>query len=206
MKWLSLLTASLLFTLPLLSSAEIYEHVDANGNITLSDSPMANSKSIKAPATSSYKSAPAPKIDLMTQAKDSAVENKDDNAYTQFNFRLPRRDGTTFTNRPTIPIIVNVKPKLAEGDTVELYLNGKLFEKKPGTNFQFGLLERGTYTIKADLKNADGELLERTPTWTIYVKRRSSITAPNAARQPINLNTPTTNLVTPATLLTRPGQ
>jgi hypothetical protein len=147
----------------------IYQSVDTQGNITYSDKPVGkNPKIIDAPAANigSSPQASPPPATVINDLTNAVPQKK---PYQTFLIQSPTNE-ESIQNQPSLKISINLIPSLQEGDSIQLYLDGKPWGKaRPETEFEFVIPERGTHEIYAELIDANSRTIQKTNPLTIYV-------------------------------------
>ena len=163
--------------------AVIYQHTNADGNLSFSDKPQPGSTITNLPKSDSFSTTKLP-VEKQSQQHPVKTKASQRQTYTVFKFQhLQNRQ--TFQNQRQIPIMIALKPALQEGDIIEIWVDGKVYASSSTTKFVLENLDRGTHSIQARLVNADGQQLTSTPIVTIYIKYHS-ILLPAQSVQPIN--------------------
>lgn len=134
-----------LFFVSIVSVAQIYMKIEKNGNVTYSDMPMPDAKTINIEVGQTENAA---KAEPKAQEKTPLTTKK---PYTIFHIISPKND-ESIQNQPSLKVEVKLEPALQQGDKIQIYVDGKktgpLFDK---TSIDVGLVDRGTHELYAEL-------------------------------------------------------
>jgi hypothetical protein len=111
---------------------------------------------------------------IPSAAGDTASEGIDlDNSYERFELVSPVPEDTIWDNTGAVDVAFDIRPKLREGDSVRVLVDDepKLVIEAPVGRIEG--LERGEYSLRAELLDADGKVLMRSPATTIYMRHHS---------------------------------
>lgn len=152
------------------TAATVYTHTESDGNVSYSDTPLNNSKMLIVPEGNKTS------LPFSTQAKPTATSSTstlgtaDKKSYTIFSITTPT-DQTTFQNQREIPVVIQVEPKLQEGDKIQLFIDGNKYgNPAESTSLTTGQLDRGSHTLSAAIVDNNNVILKQTNTITIYVQ------------------------------------
>ncbi|MCP3671109.1 MAG: DUF4124 domain-containing protein [Gammaproteobacteria bacterium] len=137
------------------SVAGIYKYVDANGKVHYSGKKQNGSEEVNLPPTSTY-SAPAFTREAVNEEEnEDKPEKKQD--YTAISIVQPKINEALRSNNGNVQVMIDLKPGLATGDTITIYIDGKeLIKNSVQTSITFNNLDRGSHTLKATVFNKDG--------------------------------------------------
>ncbi|MCP4129276.1 MAG: DUF4124 domain-containing protein [Gammaproteobacteria bacterium] len=131
--------------------AGIYKYVDANGNVHYSDQEQAGAEEVDLPAAVTYTPTAA-----RTPASGKAKPGKKQ-GYTEMSIVQPKMNETLRSNSGDVQVAIELKPGLATGDTITLYLDGKEEIKGSGqTSVMLTNVDRGSHTLRATVFNKNG--------------------------------------------------
>ena len=170
--------ALLLLLLPMLALAGpdktgIYKSVDAEGNIVYSDTPTVGAEKITPPPISTIESGPALEP---TQAAAKDENAKPPTSYTRFSILQPANDVTIWDNQGSIPLSMELEPALdtVNGHGVWVFVDGKAVVKQSPSMVQpISGIDRGTHTVRAEIRDSTGKVLKRTITITVHLKKHT---------------------------------
>lgn len=159
----------LLFSLASFSShAEIYVWTDEHGNKVFGDEPQ-KSDQAKPVELAPITILNFPKHDLTTTDNSQPLPS---NTYSAFSINSPSNDETIRDNTGSISVSLSSEPTLAEGDKVQIFLNGSAYQS-PQASMSFTLenIDRGTHTLSANLLSESGDTLMQTQAITFHLHR-----------------------------------
>ncbi len=181
--------------LPIACWADVYVHVDANGNTYYSDTPTTQkAKPVALPPLSvtysSQSKAPAqtttePKVETQsisqpeTEKQNGTPEESapaestptlsTSATYKTFAISSPTAE-QTFQNQRDITVTLTTDPELQSGDKIQILIdNTKFGAPQASTSFNFYNLDRGSHTFRAILYNANNEEIKQSNSVTIYI-------------------------------------
>lgn len=161
----ALLCLLLLTSLP--AFAGVYTYLDADGNRVFTDKPRsANAQRIElAPANSASLPAPPP-------AAPPALPAALLPAYQLLRITLPEPDATIRDNDGNLLVTLESDPGLLAGHRYRLLLDGQV-HGAPARSPVFTLdnLDRGTHQLAAEIVDAEGRIVERTPSQPFHLRR-----------------------------------
>jgi hypothetical protein len=165
-----------------ITTAEIYESVDADGNVTYTDEPVENAKPVDLPPLSTV---PAPKYDSgaarLTEPSPEAV-----GAYQSVTILSPAPDETLRENSGDVLVSVGTEPALntAAGHQFQFYLDGTP-KGNPTESGQIQLeeMDRGAHDLEVAIVDTSGSELIRSSSRRFYLQR---ISVNSPARQRSN--------------------
>ncbi|HSY05761.1 MAG TPA: DUF4124 domain-containing protein [Steroidobacteraceae bacterium] len=163
-------------------AATVYKWVDENGVVHYSDQPHANAQKLQVKDVQTFPHSelgsapsggatppPAPPGKLTVYQGCAVVQPTD------------QQD---FANTDAITIAVQSDPVLRPGDQVYVTLDGQPLNNGQPTGAQFTLspVDRGTHTLQAQVRGADGTVLCQTPAVTYNVHQPSLLSPTNPIR------------------------
>lgn len=213
----------MLIILGMISIGAIYMQKDERGNIIYSDTSLPHSTPIVLPESNPPNSSTADKSTTTTKSETTSVtiergkgelQNKQGTEaadakeapptdlipppkvrenYPIFNIASPKEQDT-IQNQVTIPVSIAIKPDLAQGDKIQLFLDNQPWgQPRESINLELSGVERGTHMLSAAIVDSHGIIIKQAPGITIYVHRASAATrpkpatpAPTSLLQPIN--------------------
>lgn len=145
---------------------EIYKWVDSNGDVHFSDKPHQGAEQIELPKVQTYSS---PKIPV-TEKEPEPTGSADGRTYQKLSFVQPEDQSTIRNPQGYISVILDLQPKLAPGDKVQLIFDGTpLAKPQPTTVFALRDIKRGSHTMAAQIVDAQGKVLNTSPSITIFM-------------------------------------
>jgi len=160
-----LLLALLALALPV--RAEVYTYLDRDGNRVFTDRPaagnaqrleMAPSNAMPAPPTPVQRLSPPPVLPPY---------------YTLLRIIVPEPDVTLTNGTGDVIVTASSEPGLQPGHAYRLQLDGKPAGEGRSPVFPLTNLDRGTHTLAVEILDAQGRILERTPSQPLHVQKVS---------------------------------
>lgn len=167
-----MLATSLILTV-CAAQAQIFKWTDSQGNVHFSDHPHEGAEQVILPNTQSF-SPPGNPAGTAPQSGSNADQKsqKSENAYTKVKIAQPQDQETIRNNDGYLAVAVEVEPKLAPGDNLQLIFDGSpLGEPQNSLVFQLNGIYRGSHTIKIEVQSASGDLLIASDPITIFMQR-----------------------------------
>jgi len=126
------------------SQAAIYKWIDNRGNVHFSDTPKEGAEKIQLPELQLYST---PKEVQQPLLKEASKPKQSIN-YTSLSIIRPKNQATIRNNTGFIAVSVKLEPALAEGDSLQLYLDGKAYGKQQRSPlFSLQQIDRGEHSI-----------------------------------------------------------
>jgi hypothetical protein len=149
-------------------SAGIYKWVDEQGNVHYSDKEQKGAEEVELPAAVTY---------TPVQAGSSSVgktPSDKEQGYTEMSIVQPEMNETIRNNTGDVQVSMILKPGLAPGDSITLYLDGK--EVKKGsvqTSLALKNLDRGSHTLRASVFNKNGSVVISSRSIIFHLQREA---------------------------------
>jgi hypothetical protein len=179
MRKLAFTLMSLVCSLALAQS--VYKWVDENGVVHYSDQPHPNAEKIHVKAVQTYKPTA---LDTPVSGAPGATPAATAGASYQGCAVVQPQDGQDFANIPSLSIVVQTDPVLHPGDQIFVTLDGQGLNDGKATGGQFTLspVDRGTHTLQAQVRSANGTVMCQTPAVTFNVHQASIANPANPVR------------------------
>ncbi|HKD53607.1 MAG TPA: DUF4124 domain-containing protein [Steroidobacteraceae bacterium] len=167
-----------------IAGATVYKWTDEDGVVHYSDQPHANAEKVHVNSAQTFKEAgmsnsggyepPA----SYPGTKPTATTA--DHTYQGCAVVQPA-DDQSFANLDALNIVVQTDPVIKPGDRIFVSLDGQPVNNGAPTGGQFTLtpVDRGTHTLQAQVRSADGTVVCQTPSITFHVHQAS-------IRNPVN--------------------
>lgn len=167
---LNYILGALLLCAVQLASAAIYTYIDANGERVFTDKPP------KGQQTETIDIAPSNQIAAPTAIKPPPVYQTDPEPlavqYQVLRILVPEPDATLRANDRQLIVTVNSEPALLAGHHYRLILDGNpVGEPSRSPVFPLTQIERGTHQLAVEIINAQGAVLERTPSQPFHLRQ-----------------------------------
>ena len=157
---------TILFLIALGVSAEVYRSVDENGNVVFTDKPSPGAETIELDEVQTINVPPPPRMEFTPREKPSQ-------RYSEVAITSPENDEAIRNDGGNVTVNISVKPRLNPNDKVVLYLDGREIDLGRGLAKAFSGLDRGTHTLRAVVKDANGAEQESSSTSTFHLLRNS---------------------------------
>ena len=172
----------LLLLAPGVVSAKIYKWVLADGSIKYSDQPQEKgAKALQLPALQTYSPPPTPSPEEGGEEDSAAVA---DTGYDSVEVVSPEAGAALRDNGGgIINVKLAIEPSLHDGHIVEIMIDGKAIGSGRATSASVSNLDRGTHSISAVIKDADGKIVFSANAVTFSLQRTSKL-QPGRAPKP----------------------
>ena len=161
-------------------AADVFQWVDEDGTVHYSDRPLEgqeNAESIELPEAQTFT---LPPVATPRQTSNSASGAANGFSYTELGIVNPTPDETLWSTGGEVEVSLELSPRLRPNHKLRLYLDNQLVEGQATGNLQIKLTEvyRGTHALLAEVQDANGKSLIKSPPVTFTVKQ-TSILNPN---------------------------
>ena len=150
---LTLASVTLLLATPT-SWAEVYRHVDAQGNVTFSDEPMKGSEAVKVKPVTTI-TLPKPETVREPQKLRKEVERKGA-SYDKLAFAYPQDDQAFHSGNGTVTFQIQSTPGLKPGHKYEITLDGQPVGQSTSGSVTVPNIDRGTHNAVAHIVDRNG--------------------------------------------------
>lgn len=148
-------------------SADVYKSVDESGNAVFSDKPTKGSQKIELQETQIIRLPAAEPMPTMPGQEKLPIE------YKSIIITTPQDDAAIRANNGGVDVAVSIDPGLKDGHTLVLYVDGKEVSSGASTSAKLNNLDRGTHSLRASVKDADGRIKTSSKTVTFHLLRHS---------------------------------
>ena len=149
----------------LAASTKIYVWRSDDGVLVFSDSPKPGAEEVDVREPNTASSFDTSMLDLTPQVI------KDD---YQVEINQPKQNSTIRDNTGSVYVAGSIKPIFKQGLNIQLYLDGKPYEKpQPHSMFVLRNIDRGEHIIKMKLLNEKGKVIALSKPITFYMHRSS---------------------------------
>lgn len=165
----------LLLLLPVLATANVYQIVDEEGNITFTDKkPEPNAQPVELDKPQTFSAPPSRRF----FSQPAPVTQETVKVDYQLKLLSPTPNESFRQNSGNVTITVGVSPALKPGHLLEVFDNGKSLGK-PGMSTSFALTgaDRGEHKIRMIVTDKTGQVIKEN-TDVFYLQRRSKILNP----------------------------
>lgn len=148
---------------------KIYKWTLSNGDIVYSDKPppAEQAEEVTLEPLQTIKTAPVPTLPISSAKKDEPKEV----GYEEFKVTSPDNDATIRDNGGTVSVSLSLSPGLQSGHTIEVMMDGSPIGRGASTSLTLTDVDRGTHTVQAAVKDADGKVVVRSNSVIFHLKR-----------------------------------
>ncbi|MDR5860243.1 DUF4124 domain-containing protein [Halomonas eurihalina] len=162
----------------------LYRTIDARGHVSFSDDPSRGGEPVELAPISVVPALPA--SSTVTRAASSDADgDAPSRTYDVFTIAAPDDDTTLPTGfAGNVRVRLALRPALREGHKLRLLLDGEIV--RPAARepvIELVNLVRGEHRLRAELLDARGQVLRRTPAVTLHVQR-ASVNLPQNPHRP----------------------
>lgn len=175
---MKLLLTTILFLVTASSmAAEIYRHVDAQGRVTYTDQPTENTEPVALDPLNTLPATAAPAAKAGPRPPGTPFAGYQSLVLTGVE------NGAVLRN-PTAPVTLGARmqPQLQPGHSLLIHHNGRQVNADNASSITVPDIERGSHTFRAEVLDADGQMLIQTYDLTIHVHRTSALSRPGAGK------------------------
>ena len=168
--------------------AVVCKTVDANGLVSYTDVPVEECRNpVKLPDYSRY----SPRPISTPSGPVTATETERFTGYSAMTIVTPDANGTVRSNEGRVPVAVELEPVLQADHRVVLLLDARPVEGEfSGTNIELSGVERGTHSLRAQVKDADGTVLISSPSVLFTLRKRGLLDGPPDVENPVEPEPP----------------
>jgi hypothetical protein len=168
-----LLLIAILLICPWLGYAQVYQWLDARGNVHFSDAPPPGGSKAR-----EVKEITVPPISTVPAIKSAPVKMADGqktrtSPYRRFAIVEPANDKAIRQNAGNVAITTSLEPALRPGDTITLFVDGKATVTGREARLLLSNVDRGTHTLRAVVSDSEGKSLISSETVTFHLLRAS---------------------------------
>lgn len=162
-----------LLLLPQLSTAQIYKTVDADGNISYSDTPPASGPSEQVQLRETN-STPAPeKTEPSTSGPDAAAAESSGVSYS-VTIASPPNETTIPMGPGNFSVSASVEPALEQDQLLQLFVDGSAYgSPQSSNNWTLSNVFRGAHDLTVAVVDKGGDRLATSDAVRVYVLRPS---------------------------------
>ncbi|MFO8141134.1 MAG: DUF4124 domain-containing protein [Marinobacter sp.] len=154
MKALFTVATGLLLLASAAAHAEVYRHVDAQGNVTFSDEPMQGSETIRVKPVTTI-TLPKPEAVMETDRLLEEVE-REGAAYDSVALAHPENDQAFYSGNGTVTFEVRSTPALRRGHRYEVTLDGQPVGQSSSGSITVNNIDRGSHNAGVHIVDQDG--------------------------------------------------
>lgn len=164
----TLVLSLLLMALP--AVAQVYTYIDAEGNRVFTDQPRSNQAQRVELAPSNSMPSGAPQYTPTPPAAAPEPSQR----YQVLRILVPQPDATVRDNSGNLIVTVSSEPGLLPGHSYRLLLDGvEAGQSGRSPVFPLENIDRGTHQLAVEIIDAQGRIIERTPSQPFHLHRMS---------------------------------
>ncbi|OZB19293.1 MAG: DUF4124 domain-containing protein [Marinobacter sp. 34-60-7] len=171
MKLLCTLTASVLILTSLTANAEVYRHVDAQGNVTFSDEPMEGGEAVRVKPVTTI-TLPKPEVVQQSDRLREEVE-REGSVYEQLGFQFPDNNEAFHSGSGDVTFEVFSEPGLQSGHKYEVTLDGQPVGQSTSGSITVSNIDRGTHNAGVHIVDENGVQVKSGEPVTFTIHRPS---------------------------------
>jgi len=167
------IVAFLALTVAVSASAAVYKWVQPDGSVVYSDrAPVENTAPTELPELQEIKMPPPPPPSPDSPAS-APPQQSQRTAYTKLQISAPADQSAFRNNAGQVTVKLDLEPALQEGDAIAVVLDGKEVGQGKSTALSLSNVDRGTHTLGAVVKDAQGGTLISATPITFTLQRTS---------------------------------
>lgn len=171
MNVLGRLLVTILTTLSMTASAEVYRQVDSQGNVTFSDTPSRGAERIQVKPVTTVTLPKMRDIESRLAPEPKPASNQADSLYSKITFTAPENNQAFYSGSGDIAFQVTSTPPLLEGHQFEVTLDGQPVGQNASGTFTVRNVFRGTHSAQVNVVDARGRPVATGDSITFTVHR-----------------------------------
>lgn len=169
------LIALLTLVLPAWLSAQIYRHVDEDGNVSYSDQPGTDANEVQLEPVPTYEPRVPPRQPRST-SRPAAAESAA--RYSRVRVVSPQHEAVVRANDNRVTVNVASEPALRDGHVYRLSMNGEIVGRGREQTFELTDVYRGEYRLVVEIVRGDDDVVAQSEPSVFYMLQASRL-APN---------------------------
>lgn len=166
------LLASILVIAAAPAVAEVYRHVDSEGNVTFSDEPQDGAEEIEVKPVTTVT---LPRPEDVREPPPEVRENADGQPYDNVSFSHPTHNDAFHSGNGNVEFQVSSTPALREGHLFEITLDGQPVGQDSSGDILVRNIDRGTHQAAVHIINQSGQRIQSGDPVTFTLHRPSVI-------------------------------
>ena len=152
--------------------AQIYKHVDENGNVTFTDKPPEDATLVNVGRTNIVPPPDMPTAASDGRAGETTIEELAPPERYSVNIVAPMEDAVIPHGPGDFTVTVTLSPQLYETDMMQLFVDGDpIGEPQQQTSWGLTNISRGTHSLETRIINRRGKVKGRSPSVRVHVFR-----------------------------------
>jgi len=167
-------------------ATEVYRWVDDAGEVHYSDRPHEGAVRMALPEAQTFSTPASQSVRRSAnEARNAQSDEQEAFSYQSVKIISPTQSQVLWSTGGLVKVTVSVRPNLRRGDTLMIYLDGKMIEGLTGNKRELELKEvyRGDHTLQVEIRDASGNVIGKGSSVTFTVKQ-TSILNPNNPNVP----------------------
>lgn len=159
----------LMLAMGAVQAQKIYKWTLPNGDIVYSDKPPPadQAEEVTLEPLQTFSAPPAPPLASSTPS-NAASEPV---GYEEFKVTSPSNDATIRDNGGNVQVSLSLTPGLQSGHSIEIMMDGQPIGSGGGTSVTLTDVDRGTHTVQATVKDAEGKVVSRSNSVIFHLRR-----------------------------------
>ena len=151
-------------------AGKIVKYTLKNGEVIYSDTPppeAATGEDVTVEPLQTFSTPPAPRLEESTGREDEPEEV----GYEEFKVTSPENDTTIRDNGGNVHVSLSLSPGLQSGHSIEIFMDGQAIGSGSSTSLTLADVDRGTHTVRATVKDAEGKDVVRSNSVIFHLRR-----------------------------------
>lgn len=140
--------------------AEVYKHIDADGNVTFTDQPDKGSETVDIPPTNTL-----PAVSPQTPRNKASAAS----GYSSVSILQPQHDEAIVARDGNLTVDIATAPPLKRGHGVEVLVDGQTASSGIAGAHPLSDLGRGSHSIEAIITDSNGDILASSGAITVHI-------------------------------------
>jgi len=153
-------------------SADVWRWIDDDGVVHFSDTPQPGAELVDVSESSRSTGARVYRNTAPNSSDDAATTTEQAFKYESLSISSPGAEETLWNIEGTLSVSLSLSPGLQSGHQVRVYFNGEP-SLVNSTNFTIDEVYRGVHNLQAEVLDATGRLMIRSPGNRFYVQQNT---------------------------------
>lgn len=150
-------------------AGKIVKYTLPDGRVIYSDKPppeATSSEEVTVEPLQTFRAPPAPPLE-----DSSARKDEEEVGYQEFKVTSPQNDAVIRDHSGNVRVSLSLNPGLRGDHSIEVMVDGRTIGSGKGTSITLTEVDRGTHTVQAAVKDADGKEIARSNSVIFHLKR-----------------------------------
>ncbi|MDX1433894.1 MAG: DUF4124 domain-containing protein [Gammaproteobacteria bacterium] len=151
-------------------AGKIVKYTLKNGDVIYSDTPppeAVSGEDVTVEPLQTFSAPAAPRLEGATSGRDEPEEA----GYEEFKVTSPENDSTIRDNGGNVRVSLSLSPGLQSGHSIEIFMDGQAIGSGSSTSLTLTDVDRGTHTVRATVKDAEGKEVVRSNSVIFHLRR-----------------------------------